>query len=142
MVNMIIIREPVITEIIEGGAAEAAGLLPGDKITAIDGQKIYLYDEVSVYTTLYRGGDAHLKVDRNGETLDIVLTPYYSEEYGKYMFGIINDTYVEELKGGDAFRYTWYEMRYNVIMVWKSLGALVTGRHVRRGNESCLEVGC
>ena len=131
MVNMIVIREPVVTEVIEGGAAEEAGLLPGDKITAIDGQKIYLYDELSVYTTLYRGGDTRLTVDRNGESVEITLTPYYSTEYGKYMFGIVNDTYVEELKGTDAFRYAWYEMRYNVIMVWKSLGALVTGNLAR-----------
>lgn len=133
MVNMIVIREPVVTEVIEGGAAEAAGIMPGDRITAIDGEKIYLYDEISVYTTLYRGGDTHLTVDRNGEELDIVMTPYYNEQYGKYMIGIINDTFVEELKGGDAFRYTWYEMRYNVIMVWKSLGALLTG-HLAREN--------
>ena len=133
MVNMIVIREPVVTEVIEGGAAEAAGIMPGDRITAIDGEKIYLYDEISVYTTLYRGGDTHLTVDRNGEELEIVMTPYYSEQYGKYMIGIINDTFVEELKGGDAFRYTWYEMRYNVIMVWKSLGALLTG-HLAREN--------
>ena len=133
MVNMIVIREPVVTEVIEGGAAEAAGIIPGDRITAIDGEKIYLYDEISVYTTLYRGGDTHLTVDRNGEELEIVMTPYYSEQYGKYMIGIINDTFVEELKGGDAFRYTWYEMRYNVIMVWKSLGALLTG-HLAREN--------
>ena len=133
MVNMIVIREPVVTEVIEGGAAEAAGIMAGDRITAIDGEKIYLYDEISVYTTLYRGGDTHLTVDRNGEELEIVMTPYYSEQYGKYMIGIINDTFVEELKGGDAFRYTWYEMRYNVIMVWKSLGALLTG-HLAREN--------
>ncbi len=133
MVNMIVIREPVVTEVIEGGAAEAAGIMPGDRITAIDGEKIYLYDEISVYTTLYRGGDTHLTVDRNGEELEIVMTPYYNEQYGKYMIGIINDTFVEELKGGDAFRYTWYEMRYNVIMVWKSLGALLTG-HLAREN--------
>ena len=131
MVNMIVIREPVVTEVIEGGAAEAAGILPGDKITSIDGQKIYLYDELSVYTTLYRGGDTQLTVDRNGESVEITLTPYYSAEYGRYMFGIVNDTYVEDLKGLDAFRYTWYEMRYNVIMVWKSLGALFTGRLAR-----------
>ena len=133
MVNMIVIREPVVTEVIEGGAAEAAGIMAGDRITAIDGEKIYLYDEISVYTTLYRGGETHLTVDRNGEKLEIVMTPYYSEQYGKYMIGIINDTFVEELKGGDAFRYTWYEMRYNVIMVWKSLGALLTG-HLAREN--------
>ena len=132
MVNMIVIREPVITELIEGGAAEAAGLLPGDKITAIDGENIYLYDEITVYTSLYHGGEVLITYERDGQTGNLVLTPIYDEEYGRYLFGIINDTYVEELHGGDAFRYTWYEMRYNVRMVWKSLGALLTGRLSRK----------
>jgi regulator of sigma E protease len=132
MVNMIVIREPVITELIEGGAAEAAGLLPGDKITAIDGESIYLYDEITVYTSLYHGGEVLITYERDGQTGNLVLTPIYDEEYGRYLFGIINDTYVEELHGGDAFRYTWYEMRYNVRMVWKSLGALLTGRLSRK----------
>ena len=124
MVNLIVIREPVVTELIEGGAAEAAGLLPGDKITAIDGERIYLYDELTVYTSLYNGGEVLVTYERDGQTGNLVLTPLYDEEYGRYLFGIINDTYVEELHGGDAFRYTWYEMRYNVRMVWKSLGVV------------------
>ena len=132
MVNLIVIREPVVTELIEGGAAEAAGLLPGDKITAIDGERIYLYDELTVYTSLYNGGEVLVTYERDGQTGNLVLTPLYDEEYGRYLFGIINDTYVEELHGGDAFRYTWYEMRYNVRMVWKSLGGLLTGRLSRK----------
>lgn len=132
MVNMIVIREPVVTELIEGGAAEAAGLLPGDKITAIDGESIYLYDEITVYTSLYNGGEVLITYERDGQTGNLVLTPIYDEEYGRYLFGIINDTYVDELSGTDAFRYTWYEMRYNVRMVWKSLGGLITGRLSRK----------
>ncbi len=128
MVNMIIIREPVATEIMEGGAAEEAGMMAGDRILAIDGQKVYLYDEISVYTSLYRGGDVLITYERNGEVGNLVLKPKYVEEYGRYLFGITNETFVEELHGLDVFRYTWYEMRYNVRMVWKSLGALVTGR--------------
>ncbi|MCR4792326.1 MAG: M50 family metallopeptidase [Lachnospiraceae bacterium] len=128
MVNMIVIREPVITELVEGGAAQSAGLLPGDKIVALDGERIYLYDELTVYTSLYHGGEVLITYERDGQVSNLVLTPIYDEEYGRYLFGVINDTYVEELHGTDAFRYTWYEMRYNVRMVWKSLGGLITGR--------------
>ena len=133
MVNMIIIREPVVTDVIEGGAAEAAGLQAGDRITALNGGKIYLYDEISVFTSYYHGGSVRVTYVRGGETGEVVLTPYYNEELGRYLLGITNDTYVEELHGLDAFRYTWYEMRYNVLMVWKGLGALITG-NINREN--------
>ncbi len=131
MVNMIIIREPVVTEVIEGGAAEAAGLQAGDKILALNGGKIYLYDEISVFTSYYRGGEVRVTYQRGDEIGEVMLTPYYDEEYGRYLIGITNNTYVEELHGFDAFRYTWYEMRYNVLMVWKGLGAILTGNIAR-----------
>ncbi len=135
MVNLIVIREPVATNIIEGGAAEAAGMQPGDRIIALNGSRIYLYDEISVFTTLYRGGEVLVTYERDGQIGNLVLTPLYSEEYGRYMLGISNESFIEDVKGLDLFRYTWYEMRYNVIMVWKSLGALFTG-HLGRENVS------
>ncbi len=135
MVNMIIIREPVITELVEGGAAEAAGLEAGDRILALNGSRIYLYDEISVFTSLYRGGEVLITYERDGSVGNTALTPIYNEEYGRFMFGIVNDTYIEEVHGADIFRYTWYEMRYNVLMVWRSLGALITG-NLSRENVS------
>lgn len=137
MVNMIVIREPIVTDVIEGGAAEAAGLQPGDRILALNGENIYLYDEISVFTSYYRGGEVRVKYERGEgdvtEIGEVTLTPYYNAEYGRYLIGITNDTYVEELHGFDAFRFTWYEMRYNVLMVWKGLGALITG-NINREN--------
>jgi len=135
MVNMIAIREPVATDIMEGGAAEAAGLMPGDRIVALNGSRIYLYDEISVFTSLYRGGEVLVTYERDGQTGNVVLTPLYSEEYGRYLIGISNETFNENVKGTDLFRYTWYEMRYNCVMVWRSLGALLTG-NLSRENVS------
>ena len=46
MVNMkdiIAIRDPIATQVAEGGGAEAAGLQDGDRIISIDGEKLYLY---------------------------------------------------------------------------------------------------
>ena len=133
MVNMIIIREPVVTDVIEGGAAEAAGLQAGDRILALNGGKIYLYDEISVFTSYYHGGEVSVTYQRGDEIGEVTLTPYFDEEHGRYLIGITNDTFVEELHGFDAFKFTWYEMRYNVLMVWKGLGALITG-NINREN--------
>lgn len=131
MVNLIAIREPVATSIMEGSAAEEAGLQAGDRIIALNGSRIYLYDEISLFTALYRGGEVLVTYERDGVRGNLVITPVYNEEYGRYLFGISNETFVEELKGLDAFKYTWYEMRYNVVNVWRSLGALLTGRLAR-----------
>ena len=133
MVNMIAIREPVITDVIEGGAAEAAGLQAGDRILALNGDNIYLYDEISVFTAYYHGGEVSVKYQRGSEVGVVTLTPLFDEEYGRYLIGVTNSSFVEELHGFDAFRFTWYEMRYNVLMVWKGLGAIITG-NINREN--------
>lgn len=131
MVNMIIIRDPVATEVLEGGAAMEAGLINGDRIVSLNGERIYLYEEILLFNALYRGGDVELVYERDGQLFTTTVTPKYSEEYGRYMLGFSNADFVE-LQGLDALRYAWYEMRYNVKNTYKSLGMLFTGQVSRR----------
>ena len=56
MVNLIVIRDPVATEVLEGGAAMEAGLQDGDRILSLDGERIYLYEEIQLFTLLYNSG--------------------------------------------------------------------------------------
>lgn len=131
MVNMIVIRDPVATEVLEGGAAMEAGLIDGDRIISLDGERVYLYEEILLFNALYRGGDVELVYERDGQRCTTTITPKYSEEYGRYMLGFSNADFVE-LKGTDALRYAWYEMRYNVKNTYKSLGMLLTGQVSRK----------
>ncbi len=131
MVNMIVIRDPVATEVLEGGAAREAGLIDGDRIISLDGERVYLYEEILLFNALYRGGDVELVYERDGQRCTTTITPKYSEEYGRYMLGFSNADFVE-LKGTDALRYAWYEMRYNVKNTYKSLGMLLTGQVSRK----------
>ncbi|MBN2470391.1 MAG: PDZ domain-containing protein [Anaerolineae bacterium] len=65
----------LIMEVMPGSPAEAAGLLPGDLITALDGTPLSL--ETSLVSLLegYAPGDAiTLAVERAGATVEIVLT--------------------------------------------------------------------
>lgn len=127
MVNMILIRDPVATEVLEDGAAMEAGLEDGDRIVSLDGEKVYLYEELLLFTQIYSGGEVNVGYERDGHLDYTMLTPKYDESSGRYMLGISNADFVE-LKGLDGLRYAWYEIRYNVMTTYKSLKLLVTGR--------------
>lgn len=129
MVSMIeVVVAPVATEVVEGGAAEEAGMQGGDRIVSLNGEKIYLYEEISVFTQLsYREGEIEVEYERDGELYTTKLTPKYDESNGRYMLGIISGDYIE-LKGIDTLKYAFYELRYCVINTYKSLGMLVQGR--------------
>ena len=131
MVNLIVIRDPVATEIVDGGAAQEAGLQPGDRILSLNGSKIHLYEEIQLFTLTYRGGNVTVQYERDGVKGTTTLTPKYDESAGRYMIGISNADFVQ-LSGLDCFRYSWYEMRYCVTMTWKSLAMLVQGQVSRQ----------
>ncbi len=128
IVNMgIVIREPMASDVTEGGAAVEAGMQAGDRIVALDGEKIYLYEEIQLFTYAYNGGEVEVKYERDGETYTTSLTPKYDEETGRYLLGIINSDFVT-LEGADSFKYAWYELRYCVKNTFKGLSMLVTGQ--------------
>jgi regulator of sigma E protease len=131
MVNMIIIREPVASQVMEDSAAMEAGLHDGDRIISLDGEKIYLYEEILLFTQTYNGGEVNVEYERDGSKYNTVLTPKYDESTGRYMLGISNADFVE-LKGMESFKYAWYEMRYSIRMTYKSLGMLLQGRVSRQ----------
>lgn len=131
MVNMIVIRDPIATEVVENGAAALAGLKDGDRILSLNGEKVYLYEEILLFTQLYDGGDVKVGYERDGEAYEMTFALKYDETAGRYMLGISNADFVE-LEGLDALRYAWYEMRYSMKMTYKSLGMLLQGKVTRK----------
>lgn len=131
MVNMsdiIAIRDPVATQVVEGGGAEAAGLQDGDLIISLNGERMRLYQEISLYMQAsYRGGDLEVVYERNGERFTAALTPQYDQASGVYMLGVSNSNFVEP-KGLATLQYAWYEMRYSVKATYKSLAMLFRGQ--------------
>ncbi len=131
MVNMIVIREPVATQVTPEGAAVAAGMQDGDRILSINGERIYLYEEISLFTALYPDRPMTITYERDGEKFETVLTPRFDREVGRYLIGITNSSFVE-LEGMDPFKYAWYEMRYCVKATYKSLLKLIQGEVSRK----------
>jgi membrane-associated protease RseP (regulator of RpoE activity) len=59
--------------------AAEAGLRPGDRIVAIDGQPIEQYQQVSAIITAAAGEQLDVEVVRDGETLTLPVTPLLTE---------------------------------------------------------------
>ncbi len=131
MVNMsdvVAIRDPIATQVAEGGGAAEAGLMDGDRIVSIDGENIRLYQEISLYMQAsYRGGDVEVEYERDGKKYTTMLTPQLDEATGTYLLGVMNAEFVEP-KGFETFKYAWYEIRYSVKATYKSLGMMFGGR--------------
>lgn len=84
---------PVVESVAEGSAAQAAGLLPGDVITEMNGIRIELSSvdfPLALENADYK--NMQLTVDRGGQELDFSV-PYELQEDGTYKIGISSFSY-------------------------------------------------
>lgn len=85
-----------------------SGVLPGDKIVAIDGHKINFYNDISLYTDEFNENTRfELTVKRNGEKLKFVLQP--SVDKTEVTYGENSAVYKDEINGISEVR----EITYN-----------------------------
>lgn len=74
---------PVIGKVTPGGPAELAGLREGDRILAIDGQKISSWSQVVAIISDAPGRPLRLDADRQGETVSVKVTPSEADDRGR-----------------------------------------------------------
>lgn len=111
--------------------AGESGLMPGDKITAVDGHKVRFLNEFSLYMDRANGEAVDLTVKRGGEKLELKDLPLALREYtvnGETVtkYGIVFQS--EKRTVLSLLRQSWYNSTYFVRLVWMSLGDLIGGR--------------
>lgn len=74
---------PVVSEVRPGGAAEVAGLKPGDRIVSFNGAENPKWERIRGDALLSPGQPLPLVVERNGERLQLTLTPTARVEEGE-----------------------------------------------------------
>lgn len=76
-------------DLIEGQAAEAAGLLPGDLIIGINGLPVSAWADIGPAVALHEPGEPmNVVVDREGREVSLTIHPYLEEESGRWLIGI------------------------------------------------------
>ncbi|WP_394689666.1 RIP metalloprotease RseP [Hoeflea sp.] len=93
------IADPVVAEVQAESAAEAAGVLPGDRFVAIDGVSVETFDDVQRYVSVRPGVAITITMDRDGTAVDLTLTPVrteISDNFGNKMevgrIGVVTNT--------------------------------------------------
>lgn len=118
---------PVVVEVVENGAAAEAGMLPGDEIVSINGEKIHLYREILVFSQMNRGETYEMVVRRGDELVELSFAPKYNEEEGRYMMGLAGGVY-KRFTGLEGLKYGLYEVRYATVSTYKSLLMMIQGQ--------------
>ena len=86
---------PVIDKIVAASAAAEVGLRPGDRITAIDGNRVDHFEDIARLVVLHPGERLLLRVERDGRPFQVFATPKpdlqrdtFGNEFRRGMLGV------------------------------------------------------
>lgn len=129
------ISDPVVAEVRENSAAAAAGVRPGDRLVAIDGEKVTTFEEVRRYVGIRPGTPITVTVERAGEELPLPMVPTRTEttdQFGnKLEMGIIG--IVTDQTSGN-FRRVEYSPQQALMEGVRETGHVITGTFNYIGN--------
>lgn len=106
------------------------GLMVGDRIVSINGERLYYIDDFATFMELAGGRPVDLTVERGGEIITLTDLPLQKREYTengvkRYKYGITFNTI--DATAGEKIRYSAYTTLNFVRLVRVSLTGLITG---------------
>jgi regulator of sigma E protease len=129
------ISDPIVSEVRENSAAQAAGVLAGDRLVAIDGEGVKTFEDVRRYVAVRPATRITVTVERNGQELSLPMVPTRTEttdQFGNKMelgiIGIVTD----QTRGN--FRHVSYSPGEALIEGVRETGHVVTGTFTYIGN--------
>lgn len=129
------ISDPIVSEVRENSAAQTAGVLPGDRLVAIDGENVKTFEDVRRYVAVRPATPITVTVERDGQQLNLPMVPTRTEttdQFGNKMelgiIGIVTD----QTRGN--FRHVTYSPGEALIEGVRETGHVVTGTFAYIGN--------
>ena len=119
----------VLSNIIEDGPMEKAGIVEGDILTSIDGIPINMGSDITEHFDEYPiGADpitiTYLSVVDNSEKT-LTLTP---QKIIEYKTGFAYSFRNEDISALNVIKYSFYELKYNIVNTVKGFGYLISGK--------------
>lgn len=124
---------PVVAGFADGCPLESAdSLQEGDRLLRIDGEKVYVYSDISLLMGLNKTGAFDLQIERNGEVITLrdftMERREYNDQNGKAYTGYGLYFGAEEATLGRKLSYSWNNAMDFARLVRLSLQMLVTGQ--------------
>ncbi|HMP95919.1 MAG TPA: RIP metalloprotease RseP [Kiritimatiellia bacterium] len=108
--------------------ARAAGLRPGDRIVGLDGISLFSRDHMIDLINASQGRAVIMTIEREGERLELEITPVYNEEHRRAMIGISFRT--------DEVKKPWDQIHSHATLIFRILKALVTPAESKAAAEA------
>lgn len=117
-----------ILSVTESYPMHAAGLLPEDVITEVNGVAVKNGAELSAYMSGHPldGTPVTVTYERNGVSTTVEVTPKLYQE--SYSMGFSYNVYREKTGILNTIKYSFVEVKYWIVSTVKNLGMLVTGK--------------
>ncbi|MEY9975962.1 RIP metalloprotease RseP [Lysinibacillus sp. RC79] len=122
--------EPIITEVVENDPAAQAGMLAGDRVTAIDGQVVDKWQDLAAFIQDHPSEDITVTVDRNGQQVNLNMKVKEKIEQNGEKYGQIGVKYESprEFNPLKAVVYGAQETYNMTARIFELLGMLITGK--------------
>ncbi len=115
--------------------AEAAGMLPGDRILRIADTDIEHYDMVSEVVQQNLDKATPIRLSRGEKILDLTVTPLSDPPEGRGAMGVIITYAVHDIGLGESIKAGFEDMGYMTKQYLVGLGQMISGK-VQMGLES------
>jgi regulator of sigma E protease len=119
---------PIIRSAIPGDPADKAGLKPGDSVLAVDGERVILSSDLVKATSKNAGNLITITVRRNGQELQIPVTPVLRDNRG--MIGITTSEPTRSFQPGplQAISLSAQRTVEGSGLIFKTIGQLLSGQ--------------
>lgn len=134
------VADPVVAEVQPESAAQAAGVEPGDRLVALDGDRIATFDDVRRYVSIRPEVPIVVTVERDGRTVDLPMVPKRTEITDRFgnkvelgLIGIVTNEErgnfrVETFSPLEAVGEGIRETGHIITGTFRYIGNLITGR--------------
>jgi membrane-associated protease RseP (regulator of RpoE activity) len=119
-----------VSRIVSGSAADAAGLRPGDKVVAVNGQQLSGWDQLKTAIEKSGGDTLTLAVERGGQTVEVTATP--KVEKGQGFLGVGPTTAFKDVGLLAAVPQTFTTMGNVTTATWNGLADRFTPSGVQQ----------
>ncbi len=125
----------ILDEVQADSPAEAAGMLPGDQLIKIGETEITDFELVTPALQDHMDQPTPVTVKRNGELIDLTVTPLSNPPEGRGAMGVLITYAVNDMSLWEAVKGGFESMVYMTKQYLIGLGQMITGK-VQMGLES------
>lgn len=110
--------------------SKAEGLREGDRIVAVDGERVHIANELA-YEIMRRGvEDIDITVIRDGKEITVEDVTFPQDSSDGITFGSLDFyVYAEHKTFVNVLKHAYFRSELTIEMIWESLYDLVTGRY-------------